>query len=212
MGGGYDLELFTKTPDDDLLCSICHGVMRCPVMISCGHIFCRNCIMQWLKRQRTCPCCRTEVRGKLYVLMHKLKRKINRLDVKCPNEQNGCPAHFALFHCQEHSEYCAFGAVPCSNEGCPAEVLRKDLYDHSHNCRFWRQNCHMGCGTLLDPENRETHNCYQDLKEDYARQLHKLQQKAHCMETICCQISRQLQMMNDSLETAQPAADMGETE
>ncbi|KAG8433324.1 hypothetical protein GDO86_017563, partial [Hymenochirus boettgeri] len=205
--GGYDLEIFTKTPDHDLLCAICHGVMRCPVMISCGHIFCRNCVMQWLKRQRTCPCCRSEVRGKLYALMHKLKRKINRLDVKCPNEQNGCPAHFPLVKCEEHAEHCAYGVLTCSNEGCPARVLRKDMYEHSQACEHWRQFCRMGCGTLLNPRTREIHNCYQELKEHYTRQLLKLQQKARSMESISSQINRQIQLMSESLHPAGPSND-----
>ncbi|CAH2307426.1 RING finger 151 [Pelobates cultripes] len=204
MGGGYDLEIFTECPDHDLLCSICRGVLKCPVMISCSHIFCRKCILQWLKRQQTCPCCRTEVRGKLFVLMHKLKRKINRLQVKCPNEQNGCPAHFPLLRSKEHAESCAFGLVECANEGCNTEVLRRDFSEHSQLCEFWREMCHMGCGTLLNPSNRDEHNCYMELKENYATQLNKLHQKARHIETLSTQMSRQIQLLTESLDTEQP--------
>uniref|UniRef100_A0A8C5QBY3 Ring finger protein 151 n=1 Tax=Leptobrachium leishanense TaxID=445787 RepID=A0A8C5QBY3_9ANUR len=203
MGGGYDLDIFVEDPDHDLLCSICHGVMRCPVMISCNHVFCRKCILQWLKRQQTCPCCRTEVRGKLFVLMHKLKRKINSLQVKCSNEQTGCPAHFPLLRSREHAETCPFGSVGCTNVGCQAEVLRKDLSEHSQVCEYWRQMCHMGCGTLLGPENRDEHNCYLELKEAYATQLNKLQQKARHMETLSSQMSRQILLLKGNLETEQ---------
>ncbi|MEE6497940.1 hypothetical protein FKM82_002935 [Ascaphus truei] len=201
--GGYDLDIFTESPGHDLRCSICRGVLRCPVMISCGHIFCRKCILQWLKRQQTCPCCRTEVKGKLFVLMHKLKRKINRLHVKCPNEQNGCPAQFPLLSCEEHAESCAFGIVGCSNEGCPAEVLRKDMCKHGQSCDYWRETCHMGCGTTLSPANREAHNCYMELKENYSRELHKLRQKAKRMESLSSQISRQIKWINDGLENGE---------
>ncbi|XP_073492557.1 RING finger protein 151 [Aquarana catesbeiana] len=205
MGGGYDLEIFAENPDDDLLCSICHGVLRCPVMVCCGHIFCRKCILQWLKRQQTCPCCRTEVKGKLLVQMHKLKKRINRLQVKCPNEAHGCPAIFPLLRTEEHAESCAFGLLSCSNEGCPAEVLRKDICEHSQTCQFWRDVCHMGCGTLLTPENREEHNCYMELKELYNKQLHKLRQKARRIESLTTQMSRQIQLLSEGLEGAEAA-------
>ncbi|XP_077305508.1 RING finger protein 151 [Lithobates pipiens] len=205
MGGGYDLEIFAENPDDDLLCSICHGVLRCPVMVSCGHIFCRKCILQWLKRQQTCPCCRTEVKGKLLVQMHKLKKRINRLQVKCPNEGQGCPAIFPLLRTEEHAESCAFGLLCCSNEGCPAEVLRKDICEHSQACQFWRDVCHMGCGTLLTPENRDEHNCYMELKELYNKQLHKLRQKARRIESLTAQMSRQIQLLSEGLEGAEAA-------
>lgn len=48
--GGYDVELFVDPPDYDLICTICQGVLRCPVRAACHHIFCKKCILQWLKR------------------------------------------------------------------------------------------------------------------------------------------------------------------
>ncbi|XP_018416715.1 PREDICTED: RING finger protein 151 [Nanorana parkeri] len=212
MGGGYDLDIFAENPDDDLLCSICRGVLRCPVMVSCSHIFCRKCILQWLKRQQTCPCCRTEVKGKLFVQMHKLKKRINRLQVKCPNEANGCPATFPLSRTEEHAESCAFRLLCCSNEGCPAEVLRKDICEHSQSCQYWRDMCHMGCGTLLTPENRDEHNCYMELKEQYNKQLHKLRQKARRIESLTSQMSRQIQLLSEGLEGVQTTAASQETQ
>ncbi|XP_053550918.1 RING finger protein 151 [Bombina bombina] len=186
--------------------------MRCPVTIPCGHIFCRKCILQWLKRQQTCPCCRTEVRGKMLVLMHKVKRKINHLQVKCPYEYNGCPAQFPLFRLEEHAESCAFELLSCSNEDCQALILRKDMYNHSQSCEHWKELCSMGCGTLLVPANRDDHNCYMVLKEDYTRQVQKLRQKARRMEHISSQIRRQIQLITDTLQSAEPAISTSEME
>lgn len=50
QSGGYDVELFVDPPDYELICSICQGVLRCPVRTACHHIFCKKCILQWLKR------------------------------------------------------------------------------------------------------------------------------------------------------------------
>lgn len=54
QSGGYDVELFVDTPDYDLMCTICQGVLRCPVRTACHHVFCKKCILQWLKRYWLC--------------------------------------------------------------------------------------------------------------------------------------------------------------
>lgn len=43
-------------------CSICQDDLRDPLKLSCGHIFCGQCIGEWLDREATCPMCRSVVR------------------------------------------------------------------------------------------------------------------------------------------------------
>eukprot|EP01024_Parvocaulis_polyphysoides_P057701 TRINITY_DN61561_c0_g1_i1.p1 TRINITY_DN61561_c0_g1~~TRINITY_DN61561_c0_g1_i1.p1 ORF type:complete len:200 (+),score=0.73 TRINITY_DN61561_c0_g1_i1:1-600(+) len=33
-----------------------------PIKLECGHIFCEDCIMEWLERDRTCPMCRSNIK------------------------------------------------------------------------------------------------------------------------------------------------------
>jgi len=46
---------------DDTTCSICHDDVSNPVILSCKHIFCEDCVCEWLERERTCPLCRAVV-------------------------------------------------------------------------------------------------------------------------------------------------------
>ena len=55
MANVLDVDDFTGDVDDELLCSICQGVLRSPHSCKAGHTFCRECITTWLGRQRTCP-------------------------------------------------------------------------------------------------------------------------------------------------------------
>ena len=32
-----------------------------PVKLVCGHVFCRNCVKQWLNNQCSCPLCRARI-------------------------------------------------------------------------------------------------------------------------------------------------------
>uniref|UniRef100_A0A8D3CUS1 RING-type domain-containing protein n=1 Tax=Scophthalmus maximus TaxID=52904 RepID=A0A8D3CUS1_SCOMX len=46
---------------EDLTCSICLTIFSDPVILPCGHSFCRECISLSLKSQRQCPQCRADV-------------------------------------------------------------------------------------------------------------------------------------------------------
>lgn len=44
------------------LCAICQEKMHAPVLLSCKHIFCEDCVSEWFERERTCPLCRALVK------------------------------------------------------------------------------------------------------------------------------------------------------
>ncbi|KAM4587673.1 nuclear factor 7, brain-like [Odontesthes bonariensis] len=46
--------------EKDFCCSVCHDIYRDPVVLSCSHSFCRDCLRSWWKENPTqrCPVCR----------------------------------------------------------------------------------------------------------------------------------------------------------
>jgi len=42
-------------------CSICYEMMQSPVKLSCSHMFCEECVMEWFDRERSCPLCRANM-------------------------------------------------------------------------------------------------------------------------------------------------------
>ncbi|XP_075318073.1 nuclear factor 7, brain-like [Odontesthes bonariensis] len=46
--------------EKDFCCSVCHDIYRYPVILSCSHSFCRDCLRSWWKENpaRQCPVCR----------------------------------------------------------------------------------------------------------------------------------------------------------
>lgn len=44
------------------LCAICQEKMHAPILLSCKHIFCEDCVSEWFERERTCPLCRAVVK------------------------------------------------------------------------------------------------------------------------------------------------------
>lgn len=53
-----------RTHDSEAMCAICHEdyILGQRVLeLPCGHFFCGDCGRQWLRRNSSCPVCRTEV-------------------------------------------------------------------------------------------------------------------------------------------------------
>ncbi|XP_037631198.1 nuclear factor 7, brain-like [Sebastes umbrosus] len=47
--------------EEDLCCPVCHDVFRDPVLLSCTHSFCKDCLKNWWREKptRECPVCKT---------------------------------------------------------------------------------------------------------------------------------------------------------
>jgi hypothetical protein len=43
-------------------CAICQDDFRSPLRLVCGHVFCSDCVEEWLARESSCPMCRRDVR------------------------------------------------------------------------------------------------------------------------------------------------------
>ncbi|XP_015446674.1 RING finger protein 151 isoform X2 [Pteropus alecto] len=206
--GGYDLSLFARPPDSNFLCSVCHGVLKRPVRLPCRHIFCKKCILRWLARQKTCPCCRKEVKRKKMVHVNKLQRTIGRLEVKCKNAEAGCLVTCPLAHRKGHQDSCPFELMACPNEGCTEQVPRGVLTEHRQQCLHGiQQRCPLGCGATLGPAERARHNCYRQLREAWGqRQEHSrtlvlcLLQRLRKLHRTTNLIHRQLAQLGDFLE------------
>ncbi|KAK7921809.1 hypothetical protein WMY93_008711 [Mugilogobius chulae] len=78
---------------EDLTCSICLTLYTDPVMLLCGHSFCRHCISVCLDKESRCPNCRAAVnQGTSLSTNHVLKSLVEKAKEK------------AEFLCPEHDE------------------------------------------------------------------------------------------------------------
>ena len=144
--GGYEYE-FLKSPQDDLICKICHYPSREPCLSECcGHTFCKSCI-DHAKRATTfysciCPVCRSEE----FKLIHNKQneRAINILHVYCPNKERGCEWQGEINDIKHHlksNEGCYFEEINCPIN-CGDILQRKHLKNHLENkCQHRRIKC-----------------------------------------------------------------------
>ena len=125
---------FVKELPDDYQCMICAKVLNEPHLTDCcGQHFCQVCLEQWFKKQdkKICPHCRSESFSHISYIP--LKRKIDDLEVYCPNQEEGCQVVTKLGDLNSHEDAeCSFAKVVCS-QGCGTSILRKELTEHCSN-------------------------------------------------------------------------------
>ena len=133
---GYNVECFQCNVDEELICSICNGVLKDPIQTqSCEHSFCSKCILEWLKEQTSCPVCRSEVLlNDLKPVARILRNLLGKLMIFCENKNFGCTLVMRLDQLPPHLFQCEFNPkrlVPCK-EGCSMVIPLDEV--NAHNC------------------------------------------------------------------------------
>lgn len=147
---GFDTQRFPCDVDEELICSICGGVLQDPIQIpTCEHAFCQTCIEVWLSKTQTCPVDRTPIEiHQLKLVPRILKNLLNRLEIKCENE--GCSTIVRLEHLDNH------------------------LADCEHNKNRLIQ-CQKGCEMMISQDQFSNHNCIQALNNELHNVKNELQ-------------------------------------
>lgn len=105
---GFDPSRFRDLPlvlEDELTCTICHCILYKAVITTCGHAFCKECIITWFLQEKTCPVCRKIVHKicKPPVIVSNL---LSKLRVDCSFKERGCTQVLPLDAVDSHEKNC----------------------------------------------------------------------------------------------------------
>ena len=104
---GHDVDRFVAPPPEDIICIICKQVVDGPVCCSDDHLFCRECIEEWLKVSPTCPVDRQPMTSSdLKSVQRPLMSILMSLRIKCINYKDGCDFVSSLEHQAAHADIC----------------------------------------------------------------------------------------------------------
>ncbi|XP_043942063.1 zinc-binding protein A33-like isoform X2 [Protopterus annectens] len=73
---------------EEFICPVCLELLNAPVILECGHNFCKSCINRvWeSQKQPSCPECREECTARKYALNRLLANAIKMVQIQCQKE------------------------------------------------------------------------------------------------------------------------------
>lgn len=118
--------------DIELKCTICDEPFQSPMNCTlCGNTYCQSCVIQWLKKQVSCPSCRKDGNNFQPVLSRIVINQLNRLLVQCTlcQQRNIQRSNF-----NDHiSCTCPKYIVECKNK-CGWKGFRENSQEHLNEC------------------------------------------------------------------------------
>ncbi|XP_030275772.1 tripartite motif-containing protein 35-like [Sparus aurata] len=147
--------------EEDLSCPVCHDVYNDPVLLTCSHSFCRDCLQSWWREKQTqvCPVC---------------KRRSSRSEPPCNLILKNLCESFIL----KKDDRPSTGSEPlCSLHG---EKLKLFCLDHQQPV----------CVVCRDSKKHNNHKfrpideAAQDLKEELQKSLKPLQEKLKVFKQV----------------------------
>ncbi|KAL3875603.1 hypothetical protein ACJMK2_033538 [Sinanodonta woodiana] len=132
---GYEA-IFEPEVDRKYVCPICLAVMRDAMQTSCGHRFCKMCILGVTvgRTVSKCPLDNTLFHRESGMFEdNAVRREILSLRVICDHKDNGCDWAGELRNLEEHSSTCLFLKTTCQN-GCGVSILKRDENIHMNIC------------------------------------------------------------------------------
>ncbi|XP_059826982.1 nuclear factor 7, brain-like [Hypanus sabinus] len=114
---------------EDAICPICLDFFIDPVILECGHNFCRSCITQFWEREERNPCpeCREEIADRTL----RVNRALANLSEKARQLNLNPKGKESKLHCEEHEEELK---LFCETDMTQICLICRDAREHkSHN-------------------------------------------------------------------------------
>ncbi|KAK2142968.1 hypothetical protein LSH36_891g01006 [Paralvinella palmiformis] len=199
-----EITLFVEPPTKKLFCQLCNKVFRDPVIVSCGHTFCRRCVT--MREKEICPV--DKVALTIVVSNLAVAEQINELFVHC---------RYGLRLCEEtgeHEENCKYSPTVCpNNPDCPP-LLKKDLESHLRTCQHMKCTHHQhGCKFSGTSEELVSHleQCkYEGIKDyihqteirmaDYQRRLDQKEQEIGFLRSMLSTLSEKVESLEKTFD------------
>ncbi|CAF0793375.1 unnamed protein product [Adineta steineri] len=131
---------YTGTIDKNLLCELCQEPFREPISTPCcNHVFCHQCILEYLSQESTCPaksCHKSLCTDNLILVPNNFIGIIDALPVKCnfcgsTNLNRGIFDYHINNDCPQVNIKCSASDIKCTWEG-----KRDQLINHLEICVF----------------------------------------------------------------------------
>ncbi|XP_068099998.1 nuclear factor 7, ovary-like isoform X2 [Hyperolius riggenbachi] len=120
--------------DEDLICPLCKSLFKGPVMVACGHNFCRDCLDKAWKDENTftCPDCNEVMTKKAYTtnraLVNLVKKTAGAITILSPEKPVQRRKSEVYPICPEHDEKMK---LFCKDDGVLSCIICRDSLKHA---------------------------------------------------------------------------------
>lgn len=133
---------FLNILSQDLECCVCLGILNSPVRLSCGFLFCSNCLVKSIELQGgNCPICHSLVKSDIQQLDSVHLRLLESISVQC----NTCSKYIVLRNMNEHVQNTC-SAPPFVPVLSPARIVPQE--QPSLSAATVKKMMHNGCLTV----------------------------------------------------------------
>ena len=193
--------------EEDLCCPVCHDVFRDPVLLSCSHSFCKDCVKSWWKDKevKECPLCKR----RSSMIQPPVSLVLKNLCETFLQERDQSSSH-AL--CSLHSEKLR---LFCLDHQQPVCVICKDSEKHTdHRFRPINEAVQQHKKQLqetLEPLKKKL-QCFERVKVEFEQTAEHIKVQAGLTETQIKEQFKKLHQFLEEEEEARMAALMEEEE
>lgn len=192
---GYRCEIFVDPIPDSLLCDLCNNVYRCPVITSCDHVYCEECLRSWMTNNVHCPKgCREITFEQNVTHLLPLQILVGQLNTRCVNYAEGCDVVTQLSDMLAHLEVCDYVKKD-------AKILERAIYTNEQASTIGSLNqvfvCAKGCGLPLLFHDASEHDCVKSLQAQVQSLQAKLSRSEHEREKVSARLVKREESMQE---------------
>ena len=167
----------------NLECRICKNMVSDPVQCHKGHVFCRGCLAEWMKRKKQCPTCSVVISAESIGSVLSAKNMMDDADVYCftrlealiGGNDSDSGSHTSDV---EEDEEAAAGNMRKrvkADHCCTWTGKLQNAQRHFNECLYAGVMCGFGCGAVVlrkDVPEHEASNLSETRSEMYQSILH----------------------------------------
>jgi hypothetical protein len=189
----FDIDDFVESSRlivEDYKCSLCLGIYNNPVVDTCGHVFCKSCIIKFFETEKACPISGWKLEEANVSTLVIVNEILKRQSVLCKNRSMNCNWIGKLAELESHiASECQMQPVKCPYEQCSAEIPREGVERHKSICEFRIIECQY-CKTKLVNSEIDSHpnvcplykiSCPQNCNELIERKYIEIHLAGHCI-------------------------------
>lgn len=195
---GFQLELFVDPVEESLKCDLCCSVFRDPVITSCSHVYCEQCLRDWLKERTDCPngCKQISLENDITHLLP-LQILVERLRTRCANFTQGCEVVTTLADMLAHLEVCDYTKKDGISSLAAASCSIEQVSQPEVRAQSQVFVCNKGCGLPLLFQDTSEHDCVKSLQAQVSSLQSKLTRSEHEREKVSARLVKREECMQE---------------